>query len=443
MTDEDIIVSVLLGLPSAYTTMKTIIRAKHNPISMQELRSLLLIAEAELEEVDKSLSLPSTTEIIAQDDNIRGSTPAPTLITNAKSDVNSMMPTSSVASSIGYNVHSMSNSSPSQSAASPGPQPPYMTNASSPCTPTFVDYLQTSYLGFPQPSANTCLTQPTDFFAHNNGGLLQRFGAHMPQMQTNSYLLQLVAPSTFTPCHASNDYAVTPSISISNGATHSMPNSGYGMNNGTGNENFNGGCMVQNSGYNHVPQYNHSHQQGFFLNNDSYNGMPPQQGFHSLSTNITYSAAGYTEDKMNCPNFSNRGTNYFNRGCDYKDDNNKPRRSNNSSPHNPIVCQICGKRGHCAYNCYQRNSQPHNIALSSYVKCQICRTSGHIAKLCRYKQQSQTSSQPKSASIAAQPSSCSSMPLISPVDVHIWCDSFQVYSPWFSALLNNYTYVPA
>ncbi|XP_040367197.1 uncharacterized protein LOC121050589 [Rosa chinensis] len=221
--------------------MKTIIRAKHNPISMQELRSLLLMAEAEaeLEEVDKSLSLPSTTEIIAQDDNIRGSTPAPTLITNAKSDVNSMMPTSSVASSIGYNVHSMSNSSPSQSAASPGPQPLYMTNASSPCTPTFVDYSQTSYLGFPQPSANTCLTQPTDFFAHNNGGMLQRFGAHMPQMQTNSYLLQLVAPSTFTPCHASNDYAVTPSISISNGAPHSMPNSGYGMNNGTGNENFN------------------------------------------------------------------------------------------------------------------------------------------------------------------------------------------------------------
>ncbi|XP_024164012.1 uncharacterized protein LOC112170994 [Rosa chinensis] len=86
MTNEDIIVSVLLGLPSDYTTMKTIIRAKHNPISMQELRSLLLIAEAEVEEVDKSISLPSNTEIVAQGDNVRGSTPAPTLVTDAKYD---------------------------------------------------------------------------------------------------------------------------------------------------------------------------------------------------------------------------------------------------------------------------------------------------------------------------------------------------------------------
>ncbi|PRQ54145.1 putative RNA-directed DNA polymerase [Rosa chinensis] len=61
MTDEDIIVSILLGLPSAYTTMKTIIRAKHNPISIQELRSLLLIAEAEIEEANESISLPSQT----------------------------------------------------------------------------------------------------------------------------------------------------------------------------------------------------------------------------------------------------------------------------------------------------------------------------------------------------------------------------------------------
>ncbi|PRQ52535.1 putative RNA-directed DNA polymerase [Rosa chinensis] len=71
MTDEDIIVSVLLGLPSDYTTMKTIIRAKHNPISTQELRSLLLIAEAELEEAAKTISLPSKTTMVTHADSFR------------------------------------------------------------------------------------------------------------------------------------------------------------------------------------------------------------------------------------------------------------------------------------------------------------------------------------------------------------------------------------
>ncbi|PRQ28561.1 putative RNA-directed DNA polymerase [Rosa chinensis] len=97
MTDEDIVVSVLLGLPSDYTTMKTIIRAKHNLISMQELRSLLLIAEVELEEVDKSISLPSNTEIVAQGDNFRGTTTTPTHVTDAKYDVTTLMPPSTVA----------------------------------------------------------------------------------------------------------------------------------------------------------------------------------------------------------------------------------------------------------------------------------------------------------------------------------------------------------
>ncbi|PRQ30495.1 putative RNA-directed DNA polymerase [Rosa chinensis] len=104
MTDEDIIVSVLLGLPSDYTTMKTIIRAKHNPVSTQELRSLLLIAEAELEEANKSISLPSKTEFVTHDDSCR-----------------------------------------------------------------------------------------------SNGGMHHQYGTHMPQMQTNTNLLQHAAPSTFTP----------------------------------------------------------------------------------------------------------------------------------------------------------------------------------------------------------------------------------------------------
>lgn len=61
MADEDIQVSVLNGLPSAYVTIKTIIRTKKTLISMQELRSLLLIAEDEIEEAAKSTSLPNKT----------------------------------------------------------------------------------------------------------------------------------------------------------------------------------------------------------------------------------------------------------------------------------------------------------------------------------------------------------------------------------------------
>lgn len=59
MPDEDIIATVLHGLPSEFAIMKTITKTKKSLVSMQELRSLLLIAEYEMELAAKSTSLPS------------------------------------------------------------------------------------------------------------------------------------------------------------------------------------------------------------------------------------------------------------------------------------------------------------------------------------------------------------------------------------------------
>ncbi|KAK9903023.1 hypothetical protein M0R45_001321 [Rubus argutus] len=71
MPDEDIIVTVLHGLPSEFAVMKTIIKTKKSLVSMQELRSLLLIAEDEIELAAKSTSFLSNQAMTTYGDNPR------------------------------------------------------------------------------------------------------------------------------------------------------------------------------------------------------------------------------------------------------------------------------------------------------------------------------------------------------------------------------------
>ncbi|XP_062014890.1 uncharacterized protein LOC133731538 [Rosa rugosa] len=88
MADEDIVDSVLHGLPLEFATIKTIIRIKtlSSSVSMEELRSLLLIAESEIEQTMKSMFERFKTEMMAHGDSFNRYAPAPTHVTNAKYD---------------------------------------------------------------------------------------------------------------------------------------------------------------------------------------------------------------------------------------------------------------------------------------------------------------------------------------------------------------------
>ncbi|XP_040373879.1 serum response factor homolog B-like [Rosa chinensis] len=57
---------ILKRLPSEFSTVRMMIKAKHAPISMFELRSLLLASESGLENESKSLVMPSMTAMVAK-----------------------------------------------------------------------------------------------------------------------------------------------------------------------------------------------------------------------------------------------------------------------------------------------------------------------------------------------------------------------------------------
>ncbi|PRQ56554.1 putative RNA-directed DNA polymerase [Rosa chinensis] len=93
------------------------------------------------------------------------------------------------------------------------------------------------------------------------------------------------------------------------------------------------------------------------------------------------------------------------------------------------VCQICSQLGHFAKNCPQRSAPRQVVAIGFALQCQICFKRGHSAAECFHRHHyvfqpqisakhqfmaTSFSSQPKSVTIAAQPSLSTSMPLIPP-----------------------------
>ncbi|PRQ50702.1 putative RNA-directed DNA polymerase [Rosa chinensis] len=68
IADEDVMILILKGLPSEFSIVRMMIKAKHAPISMTELRTLLLAAESEIECETKmqSLSLTSMNAMVAK-----------------------------------------------------------------------------------------------------------------------------------------------------------------------------------------------------------------------------------------------------------------------------------------------------------------------------------------------------------------------------------------
>ncbi|KAB2615109.1 hypothetical protein D8674_021697 [Pyrus ussuriensis x Pyrus communis] len=59
ISEEDIVIMALRGLPSEYNTIKVVIRGRENLVSLNELRSQLKAEEATLDEVHKQIPLMS------------------------------------------------------------------------------------------------------------------------------------------------------------------------------------------------------------------------------------------------------------------------------------------------------------------------------------------------------------------------------------------------
>lgn len=49
--DEDVIIVILNGLPEEYSTVRTVVEGRENPITLRDLRSQLLAVERRIEGV--------------------------------------------------------------------------------------------------------------------------------------------------------------------------------------------------------------------------------------------------------------------------------------------------------------------------------------------------------------------------------------------------------
>lgn len=133
LDDEDIVVTVLRGLPSEFAAIKTVIRAQFVSCTMGELQTLLKAAEVDIEnEMGSSSALPLTAMVAAQSSS-------PTTHTLQTSTSTATTPTTS-----------------SSTPAAPPGFSPLPQSSSFPYTPIpAIPYGSTSYPGFDQSSAMT------------------------------------------------------------------------------------------------------------------------------------------------------------------------------------------------------------------------------------------------------------------------------------------------
>ncbi|KAM5550233.1 hypothetical protein ABKV19_027644 [Rosa sericea] len=178
-------------------------------------------------------------------------------------------------------------------------------------------------------------------------------------------------------------------------------NQGYsdGGYNGNGGRNFNSKSSSQfniNQGY--TNSSDGFSNRGFNKNKSrNCNNNGDNDGF-------TSSNHGYIQQGDVYPHFPNNN-------FDGNKGKPRPRITNTSGQtYSSIVCQICEKQGHGAYNCYYRNSQQQQEASSSLVVCQICDKPGHSAYKCYHR----NSQLPPASKVAASPqlSSLTQSPLV-------------------------------
>ncbi|XP_062021660.1 uncharacterized protein LOC133738212 [Rosa rugosa] len=326
MSDQDIKVLILAGLPSEYGHTRQIIRGKNN-IALEEVRSLLLSAEYEIELENKALPLSSLAAMVAQNGVVNSSQAMQYGIPNTGTSSHAIFPSQYAGNwSLASTLHT--------AASSMGLMP---TDYGIP-----KNYMISS-AAINVPNVTSSCQDMTPFTTN--------FGASQT-MLTSGYMLN---------------------YNIGNGSCFSAPIPSYGYAPQTR------GFMPQHDNGVHTPVS----QQGF-----SQNNVSQQQDSFSQASNNSHSDGGYAKDNLGYPNFPNKGANYSDRNHGNMNDNNRPRNNDISSFNNPIVCQICEKPGHSASICYYRFGVE---ASTSIVKCQICKRLGHSAKTCRYRQQSNNS----------------------------------------------------
>ncbi|PRQ40525.1 putative RNA-directed DNA polymerase [Rosa chinensis] len=369
MTNQDVKVLILAGLPSEYGHTRQIIRGKSN-VDLEEVRSLLLSAECEIELENKSASLApfaAKPAMLAQNG----------MFHNPNYGMNSgLMPSTDFGQPFGMQsilLSSLDNHGATQ-------------NSMSPC----VNYDMTN---MHQYSASPATTQ---------------YGFVTPQTTMTASTGFVVPPTSVT-----SPTTFQHNFNLPNGSYQSMSSMGnntFIMNNNLGTEgSYNSmpsrfdfshqsaGCLAQN-GCNASVSYGNQKQQAHTMNNCNYNNLSQQNavmlqqqlsqknaqtvasnnGYQQGIFSNSYSDGGYSDGSVSYPN--DKGTNNYNNRTN--NNNAKPRNTGNFI--NVIVCQIYEKPGHGAWKCFQRNTRPQNGASTSSVICQICKKPGHSTVSCRY-----------------------------------------------------------
>ncbi|KAM5557180.1 hypothetical protein ABKV19_024524 [Rosa sericea] len=386
MSDQDVKFLILAGLPSEYCHTRQIIRGKRD-ITMNEVRSLLLSAEFEIELQNKALSLSSLTGMVAQ---------------NGISSGNSLTASCGLPTGItlinacnGQPVNHMSYIQPSASTG-------FLSSSQAPSV---------GFLGAPISST----PGDTNFQANFHGTrMMSGNGSEFQSTHQNTPLINICTTMSQAPYIMHNTPSAVGFVNLSYGASqpfiaqqqsgnHVPSASGFvaQYNNGNGNgaypqypnnfvpyTNGNSGSFIQNYGNNGMikSNTNGNYSQGPVL---QHNGIQQKTGSYNGNFNINNgNNVCYSDGAVqnNYPQFPNN--NSRNGGNNNSDSYSKSSFSSNQNYGGPIICQICEKPGHSAYKCFQRNPQ-QGEATRSTIECQICKRTGHTAKTCKYRINSQ------------------------------------------------------
>ncbi|KAM5576988.1 hypothetical protein ABKV19_007701 [Rosa sericea] len=436
MSDQDVKVLILAGLPSEYGHTRQIIRGKPN-IDMEEVRSLLLSAEVEIELEHNSSPLSSLTALLAHSG----------ILHNGNSSFNGasqgMQWNGFVGLPVPYNV-SMPTFTSGVLMMSNGSQPIFMMgNVNSvPNMTSSTGYISSPYVGRIQ--------TPSSFVAQNGGNTngMQQIYSGSQQLQNNSQNYYDGYSAQQFGSFSQNSNMQT---QHSGGLTRlCSPNEG---NFGSYSENYSQGypqfCNNKNSNItyrnnNTSPRFTNTNQGPIICQICEKPGHCASKCYYrnriEASTSIVEcqicKRPGHSAKRCYCRqpqvNSQENGDTTMFTGCHIRTEvgNNAGTSNNfgNSAPYNhakfgghnafglsnqfnsyPKACQICCNSGHTAQICSQRSSPRIVVASGSSMHCQICFKIGHSAAEClrrhHYGIQQQTCATPKalSASISTQP----------------------------------------
>lgn len=337
MSDDDMKTLILAGLPIEYGPTRQIIRGEKD-IGMEEMRSLLLSAEYEIELKHKASSLSHYVNMIARNGMF------------SSDNHNGMMPSGNAYSTEmqqnGLGVFAV----------------PYNCSV----VPLLDAHYSNAYSGSSSLSA----------YNVSSSNAISQIG-YVTTMATNPGFINTYtssASSSFLPSHVSqrNSAFAQPAGLTSQNGGRIQNGGGLQVPYGGAISQLHNGCQSQRSC---LTQQNADHSQGF--GHQTANVCFSSSGYQGISSQ------NYTEDNNN--SYHNNNNNIRNI---LKPRNSQQQQDKSSSL---VVCQICDNPGHSAYNCHHRNFQPQDTTSSSSSKRQISQKPGQSAMnfYCNKRQENQ------------------------------------------------------